>query len=283
VLDSCIASMAEDDDLDAFFEEVNEAEANVTGPENEETKEEKDSEAEPPAKRPKTSAIGRPRGVVVAAATSVVMPAKQREELESASQEQQQQQQHQQQPRQELPQQKSTAAATHNMQQSTHGASGPSIGPAFPVSSTTATNNNSSNNKESTGKKKASIRLAAGQAWVDPSLDEWPENDYRIFVGNLSNEVTDQALFQHFHKYPSVAKAKVVRHNNNPDKSKGYGFVSFLDPLECARAIREMDQTFLLSRPVRVKRSDWKERDFKLVKSKEKKEKKQQTRMGLRM
>jgi hypothetical protein len=261
--------MADDDDLDAFFEEVNEAEAEAeaTGPENEESKEEKDSEAEPPAKRPKTSAIVRPRGVVVAAATSVVMPAKHREELESASQQEQQQRQHQQLLQQELPQQ---------MQQSAHTAPGPSIGPAFPVSS-------NSNNKESTAKKKASVRLAAGQSWVDTSLDEWPENDYRIFVGNLSNEVTDQALFQHFHKYPSVAKAKVVRHNNNPEKSKGYGFVSFLDPLECAKAIREMDQTFLLSRPVRVKRSDWKERDFKVVKNKEKKDRKQQKRMGLSM
>ena len=39
------------------------------------------------------------------------------------------------------------------------------------------------------GKKVGVVRQAAGQRWVDPSLLEWPENDFRIFVGNLGNEV----------------------------------------------------------------------------------------------
>ncbi|WCJ39742.1 RNA-binding (RRM/RBD/RNP motifs) family protein [Euphorbia peplus] len=32
-------------------------------------------------------------------------------------------------------------------------------------------------------KKKAVPRKAAGQAWEDPTLAEWPENDYRLFCG----------------------------------------------------------------------------------------------------
>ena len=40
-----------------------------------------------------------------------------------------------------------------------------------------------------TGKKVGVVREAAGQRWVDPTLLEWPENDFRIFVGNLGNEV----------------------------------------------------------------------------------------------
>ncbi len=40
-----------------------------------------------------------------------------------------------------------------------------------------------------TGKKVGIVREAAGQRWVDPTLLEWPENDFRIFVGNLGNEV----------------------------------------------------------------------------------------------
>ncbi|CAB9504426.1 Uncharacterized RNA-binding protein C22E12.02 [Seminavis robusta] len=272
-----------DDDLDDFFAEVSDAEAKVTEetPGIDESTEQKQGDeetttkesSEPPTKKQKTSAPVRPRGVVVAASTSVVIPAKKREELvaemESAAARQQQNE--------------ATSHATLTV------AAGPirgptpaaaSIGPAFPAGpSNVNTNSNASSNANET-KVKASVRMAAGQAWVDKSLDEWPQNDFRIFVGNLSNEVDDQGLFQHFSKYPSLAKAKVVRHNNNPEKSKGYGFVSLLDPLECARAIREMDQTWLCSRPIRVKRSDWKERDFKVVKKREKKEKKQQKRKG---
>jgi hypothetical protein len=57
--------------------------------------------------------------------------------------------------------------------------------------------------------KKAVVREAAGQRWVDPTLAEWPENDFRIFVGDLGNEVNDEALSKAFSRYPSFAKAKV--------------------------------------------------------------------------
>ncbi len=32
------------------------------------------------------------------------------------------------------------------------------------------------------------VRTGAGETWVDPTLNEWPENDYRLFVGDLGNE-----------------------------------------------------------------------------------------------
>lgn len=57
--------------------------------------------------------------------------------------------------------------------------------------------------------KKVIVREAAGQRWVDPTLAEWPENDFRIFVGDLGNEVNDEALSKAFSRYPSFAKAKV--------------------------------------------------------------------------
>lgn len=119
-------------------------------------------------------------------------------------------------------------------------------------------------------------RAAAGKSWVDPSLADWPENDYRLFVGNLSKDISDDQLLQHFNgKYPSVAMARVVRNQKTGD-SKGFGFVSFLQPLECARAMREMDQSWLSSRPIRVKRSDWKDRNLNVQRKKEKKKRKQQ-------
>ena len=32
------------------------------------------------------------------------------------------------------------------------------------------------------------VMQAAGKRWRDPTLDEWPENDHRIFVGDIGRE-----------------------------------------------------------------------------------------------
>jgi RNA recognition motif-containing protein len=85
--------------------------------------------------------------------------------------------------------------------------------------------------------------------WTDPNLADWPENDYRLFVGNLPKDVTDQQLYEHFNKYPSLQMVKVIL--DTKGVSKGYGFVSLMDPMDYARAIREMDQTWLSSRPIK--------------------------------
>ena len=34
--------------------------------------------------------------------------------------------------------------------------------------------------------------MSAGSVWEDDTMDAWPENDFRIFCGNLGNEVTDE-------------------------------------------------------------------------------------------
>ncbi|KAK3246366.1 hypothetical protein CYMTET_44091 [Cymbomonas tetramitiformis] len=56
--------------------------------------------------------------------------------------------------------------------------------------------------------KKKHFRTAAGERWVDDTLAEWPENDHRIFVGDLGNEVNDDVLAKAFVKFASFAKAK---------------------------------------------------------------------------
>ena len=58
-------------------------------------------------------------------------------------------------------------------------------------------------------------------------LDEWPENDYRIFCGDLGNEVTDDLLSSAFRGYPSFQKAKVIR-DKRTGKTKGTYKVIFL-------------------------------------------------------
>ncbi|XP_073260184.1 uncharacterized protein [Populus alba] len=58
-------------------------------------------------------------------------------------------------------------------------------------------------------KKKAVPRKAAGQTWEDPTLAEWPENDYRVFCGDLGNEVNDDVLSKAFSRFPSFNLARV--------------------------------------------------------------------------
>uniref|UniRef100_A0A674HEY2 RRM domain-containing protein n=1 Tax=Taeniopygia guttata TaxID=59729 RepID=A0A674HEY2_TAEGU len=65
-------------------------------------------------------------------------------------------------------------------------------------------------------------------------------NDFRIFCGDLGNEVNDETLGRAFGRFPSFLKAKVIR-DKRSGKTKGYGFVSFKDPNDYVRAMREMN------------------------------------------
>ena len=104
------------------------------------------------------------------------------------------------------------------------------------------------------GKQKTVIRSGGGQTWQDPSLLEWDPAHFRLFVGNLAGEVTDESLFKAFSKYASVHKARVVR-DKRTTKSKGYGFVSFVDGEEYFRAARDMQGKYIGSHPVLLRKS----------------------------
>jgi hypothetical protein len=250
------------DDLDAFFDQVSAAEAEAVT-------EEKDEVKEPPAKKAKTTKAPppvRPVGIVVASAASATAsstkttspPAETLGGVPSR-----------------LPPLTTAAAlpAGTSGSVSTAAATATTTLPPLPTASSTT------NPPLPPGpppppapkSKKALLRTAAGKTWVDPTLAEWPENDYRIFVGNLSPDVTDPQLYSHFAEYSSIQKAKVVRDKDG--NSKGFGFVSLLKPLECAKAIREKDQSWLGARPIRTKRSDWKERSLQVQKKKQKQKK----------
>ncbi|KAJ3283493.1 hypothetical protein HDU79_009000 [Rhizoclosmatium sp. JEL0117] len=114
-------------------------------------------------------------------------------------------------------------------------------------------------NKVNSGKvtKKKILRAAGGEVWEDESMLEWDpsklpslplscltvvlfSDDFRLFCGDLGNEVGDELLTRTFSKYPSFVKAKIVR-DKKTTKSKGYGFVSFKDPNDFVAALKEMD------------------------------------------
>lgn len=90
------------------------------------------------------------------------------------------------------------------------------------------------------GKNRKLMRTAGGQTWEDSSLADWDEDDFRIFCGDLGNDVTDELLTRTFNKFPSFVKARVVR-DKRTNKSKGFGFISFKDPADFIKAMKEMN------------------------------------------
>lgn len=102
--------------------------------------------------------------------------------------------------------------------------------------------------------QKTVVRSGGGTQWTDSSLLEWDPAHFRLFVGNLAGEVTDESLHKAFSKWPSVQKARVIR-DKRTTKSKGYGFVSFSDGDEFFQAARDMQGKYIGSHPVLLRRS----------------------------
>merc|ERR1711878_68668 len=113
----------------------------------------------------------------------------------------------------------------------------------------------------STSKAPTSVSIS------DETLKEWDTNDFRIFCGDLGNDVTDEVLARTFGRYSSFQKAKVIR-DKRTNKTKGFGFVSFKDPSDFTRAMREMNGKYVGSRPIKMKKSAWKDRNIDVVKTK---------------
>lgn len=93
------------------------------------------------------------------------------------------------------------------------------------------------------------VRTGAGETWVDDTLTEWPENDFRLFIGDLAKETTTEMLAAAFSQYKSFARAKVIT-PKSLTKARGYGFVSFIDPMDCAKALREQNGKYLGMLPI---------------------------------
>lgn len=102
--------------------------------------------------------------------------------------------------------------------------------------------------------QKTVVRSGGGQTWTDSTLLEWDPAHFRLFVGNLAGEVTDDSLLKAFSRFPSVQKARVIR-DKRTQKSKGYGFVSFSDGDDYFKAAREMQGKYIGSHPVLLRRA----------------------------
>lgn len=69
-------------------------------------------------------------------------------------------------------------------------------------------------------------------------------DDFRIFVGDLGNDVNDDTLARSFSRYGSFLRAKVIR-DKYTKKTKGYGFVSFKNPQDFMQAMRDMNGMYV--------------------------------------
>ena len=122
-------------------------------------------------------------------------------------------------------------------------------------------------NSELANKKKKKIlrtvHTASGKSevWEDPKLEEFAENDFRVYASNLGNEITDQMLANFFSHYKSFSKAVVLR-DKRTNRSRGYGFISFLDSNDYVDALENFDGKYLGNRPLVLKPSKWKDRNL---------------------
>lgn len=62
--------------------------------------------------------------------------------------------------------------------------------------------------------------------------------------------------------------AKVVR-DKRTGKTRGYGFVSFSQPKDFLSSLKEMNGKYVGNRPVKITKSNWKDRDLSSERNKE--------------
>ena len=78
-----------------------------------------------------------------------------------------------------------------------------------------------------------------------------PAGSVEIYVGNLSYDMSEDALRKTFEAFGTVDSARVVTNRFN-NKSKGFGFVVMPNPPEAEKAIAEMSEKEVMGRKMRV-------------------------------
>lgn len=73
----------------------------------------------------------------------------------------------------------------------------------------------------------------------------------KLFVGGLAWATTDQALQNAFQQYGEIVEAKVIT-DRETGRSRGFGFVTFVDKEAATAAVAEMDGAELDGRAIRV-------------------------------
>ena len=72
-----------------------------------------------------------------------------------------------------------------------------------------------------------------------------------IYVGNLSNDATDDALREAFESFGQVTSARVIKDKAN-GQSRGFGFVEMVEQAQAQAAIRSLNGKGLLGKEMSV-------------------------------
>eukprot|EP00741_Cyanophora_paradoxa_P022452 tig00021489_g21678.t1 len=96
------------------------------------------------------------------------------------------------------------------------------------------------------------FRLNWGSFGTSTKTPERKDEEYSIFVGDLSQDVTDFMLLSFFQQRYSSTKAAKVITDPATNAPRGYGFVRFTNEDDMKRALVEMNGQFLSTRPMRI-------------------------------
>lgn len=74
----------------------------------------------------------------------------------------------------------------------------------------------------------------------------------KLFVGSLAWATTSDGLKEFFSQFGEVSEASVVYERDNPNRSRGFGFVTFENDADADKAIAEADGKDLDGRNITV-------------------------------
>ena len=81
----------------------------------------------------------------------------------------------------------------------------------------------------------------------------------KLFVGGLSFNTSDDGLREAFERFGEVIEAKVIN-DRETGRSRGFGFVTFVDEQSARSAIADLDGKDLDGRTIKVNEAEEKER-----------------------
>jgi len=83
----------------------------------------------------------------------------------------------------------------------------------------------------------------------------------RLFVGNLSFQITDNDLMQAFKPYGTVKEVKLMT-DRDTGRSRGFAFIEMMSATDAQRAIEALHGASLDGRPLRVSAAEERRSDF---------------------
>ncbi|NWH06085.1 RNA recognition motif domain-containing protein [Desulfobacter latus] len=77
----------------------------------------------------------------------------------------------------------------------------------------------------------------------------------KIYVGNLTELMTEATLKQAFEAFGEVESAKIIKNRFN-ERSKGFGFVEMPSNSEADKAIKALNGSIVNKKPIKVNHAD---------------------------